>query len=90
MKITEDTQAKVRERAYLLWESAGRPEGRSDEFWMLAMQEVFASPSMVTPDKPKKAAAKKPAAKKTVAKAAATPTKKEPAKKAPAKKIPAK
>src|SRR5579872_1095099 len=23
----------VRERAFILWEQAGRPEGRSDEFW---------------------------------------------------------
>jgi Protein of unknown function (DUF2934) len=23
----------VRERAYLLWEQAGRPEGRADDFW---------------------------------------------------------
>lgn len=81
MKTVEDTQAKIRERAYLLWESAGRPDGRSDEFWMLAMQEFAASPSMVTPDKPKKTAAKK-----TMAKTAATPAKKAPAKKAPAKK----
>lgn len=26
----------VRERAYLLWEQAGQPEGRSDEFWLEA------------------------------------------------------
>ncbi|WP_244173713.1 DUF2934 domain-containing protein, partial [Caballeronia temeraria] len=23
----------VRERAYLLWEKEGRPEGRAEEFW---------------------------------------------------------
>jgi len=26
----------VRERAYLLWEQAGRPEGRADDFWYQA------------------------------------------------------
>jgi hypothetical protein len=26
----------VRERAYLLWEQAGRPDGRADDFWHLA------------------------------------------------------
>jgi hypothetical protein len=29
----------VREQAYLLWEHAGRPEGRSDEFWHQARFE---------------------------------------------------
>ncbi len=82
MKIAEDTQAKIRERAYLLWESAGRPDGRSDEFWMLAMQEVIASPSMVTPEKPK---AKKAAAKAAPAKKATTVAKKAPAKKVTSK-----
>jgi len=24
---------RVRERAYHLWEDAGRPDGRDDEFW---------------------------------------------------------
>jgi len=26
----------IRERAFLLWEQAGRPDGRADEFWYLA------------------------------------------------------
>jgi hypothetical protein len=26
-------------RAYQLWDAAGRPEGRSDEFWLLAEEE---------------------------------------------------
>jgi hypothetical protein len=30
---------KVRERAYVLWEQAGRPEGRSLHFWFLAIRE---------------------------------------------------
>ncbi len=32
----------IRERAYDLWEQAGRPHGRSDEFWQLAWREVEA------------------------------------------------
>ena len=32
----------IRERAYDLWHQAGRPEGRSDEFWALAAREVEA------------------------------------------------
>ena len=26
-------------RAYQLWDAAGRPEGRADEFWLLAEEE---------------------------------------------------
>jgi hypothetical protein len=29
----------IRERAYELWEQAGRPDGRSDEFWFAARYE---------------------------------------------------
>ena len=29
-----------RERAYELWEQAGRPEGRHEEFWQQAGQEL--------------------------------------------------
>ena len=31
----------VRERAYLLWEQAGRPEGRADDFWHQAQYQRF-------------------------------------------------
>jgi hypothetical protein len=31
----------VRERAYLLWEQAGRPEGRADDFWHQAQHQRF-------------------------------------------------
>ena len=34
-----DDEAQRRERAYALWEQAGRPEGRDTEFWELAGQE---------------------------------------------------
>ena len=30
----------VRQLAYELWEQAGRPEGRSDEFWFAARYEL--------------------------------------------------
>ena len=29
----------IREQAYELWEQAGRPDGRSDEFWFAARTE---------------------------------------------------
>ena len=35
-----DVDEKVRERAYTLWEQAGRPEGRSLQFWFEAIREL--------------------------------------------------
>lgn len=36
----DDRTEQQRERAYALWEQAGRPEGRHDEFWEQAGQET--------------------------------------------------
>jgi hypothetical protein len=38
--ISEDL---VRERAYILWEAAGRPEGDGVEFWLMAERELASS-----------------------------------------------
>lgn len=35
-----DNTPKVRDRAYHLWEQAGRPNGREHEFWAQASQEI--------------------------------------------------
>ncbi|APH53926.1 Hypothetical protein GbCGDNIH9_0678 [Granulibacter bethesdensis] len=32
---------RVRIRAYLLWEKAGRPHGRNEEFWEEALIEIL-------------------------------------------------
>jgi Protein of unknown function (DUF2934) len=37
-----DIEEAIRRRAYELWESAGWPEGRSDEFWHAARLELGA------------------------------------------------
>jgi hypothetical protein len=37
----EDRHELVRRRAYLLWEEAGRPEGRNEEFWHQAKSEML-------------------------------------------------
>jgi Protein of unknown function (DUF2934) len=34
----------VRRRAYELWEQAGQPEGRSEEFWLVAIAELEGKP----------------------------------------------
>ncbi|HEY0183047.1 MAG TPA: DUF2934 domain-containing protein [Rhodopila sp.] len=38
MTIPADSlsEQRTRTKAYQLWEAAGRPDGRSDEFWRLA------------------------------------------------------
>ncbi len=36
----EEFDQRVRERAYAMWEEAGRPEGRAEEFWERARQEL--------------------------------------------------
>ena len=37
--MPEHTVPNIAFRAYQLWDAAGRPEGRSDEFWFLAEEE---------------------------------------------------
>ena len=41
--MTGDQNAKIRERAYLLWEQDGRPAGRDVEFWLRAETEARAT-----------------------------------------------
>jgi hypothetical protein len=33
-------EEQVRQRAYQLWEQAGRPDAQSDEFWFRALHEL--------------------------------------------------
>lgn len=67
-------EERIRERAYFLWEAAGRPAGRDGEFWDRAQKEVVAESkadgTMKKASKPK-AAAKKAAPKKAPTKKAA-------------------
>ena len=34
-------EEEIRQRAHRLWEEAGMPEGRSDEFWLKAELEIL-------------------------------------------------
>jgi hypothetical protein len=34
----EDLETRIRERAYLLWVDAGKPEGGADAFWHRAKE----------------------------------------------------
>lgn len=40
MQLSEPSEQAIRERAHQLWERAGKPEGREDEFWQAAEQEL--------------------------------------------------
>lgn len=40
--ILDNIEDSVRERAYLLWEAAGRPDGDGVEFWLKAEEELSA------------------------------------------------
>jgi hypothetical protein len=51
--MTEPREEEIKRRAYELWEKAGQPEGRDEEFYRLAEQELRnadKSDPMRTPD----------------------------------------
>ena len=80
--IAAPSDDAIRTRAYLLWEADGRPFGRDDHYWGLALSETI----VAIPAKLKRAAASaKPAVEKKAK--AAKPAKAKPAKaKAPVSK----
>ena len=47
-----DIEQRVRDRAYWLWEEAGRPDGRSDEFWFAAWHELEGEPVLPPVEEP--------------------------------------
>jgi hypothetical protein len=42
-ELTEDMQQRIREVAYLMWESAGRQHGMAMQYWLKAECEVLAT-----------------------------------------------
>jgi ferredoxin len=42
MKLCEEHLTCIRETAYRLWEEAGRPEGRGEDFWLAAEKRYLA------------------------------------------------
>jgi len=51
--MEQPTKEQIIHRAYQLWEQAGKPEGRDDEFYHLAEQELLnadKSSPLRTPD----------------------------------------
>ena len=43
--MSEDRESRIHKRAHELWEQEGRPEGRHDEHWRQASQEIRDEPS---------------------------------------------
>jgi hypothetical protein len=67
MNIMSEHEERIRARAQRLWEAAGRPTGRDEEFWLAAEAELKAlatpKPKAKPPAKAKAAAKPKAAAK---------------------------
>src|SRR5689334_12089519 len=59
--MADDRDQRIRDRAYQIWEREGRPEGRHDEHWRRAAEEIEAEA------RPKAATAAKPAAQQPAA-----------------------
>jgi len=103
-KMMQDMQDRIREVAYLMWESAGRQHGMATEYWHAAEREVREAleaasermkPSAAPKQEVKKPVAPEPAATKPAAPAPAKPAPKPapkptaPAAEAPARAKPA-
>jgi len=43
--MTTDKDQEIRNRAYYLWEKAGRPSGREHDFWAEAAREIEGDPA---------------------------------------------
>ena len=48
--MADQTHEQIRIRAHQLWEIAGRPEGREDEFWHEAERELRLSNGANNPE----------------------------------------
>ena len=42
--IKDDLRKQIELRAYHIWESEGRPQGRQEEHWRMAEAELLAKP----------------------------------------------
>jgi hypothetical protein len=42
--MDKETEQRIRERAYVLWENDGRPEGGAEAYWLQAEAEIMNQP----------------------------------------------
>ena len=59
--MATDRNKRIQDRAYHLWEAAGRPHGRDEEFWHLANEAEHAGGEEAAPATPAKSASPRPA-----------------------------
>jgi len=57
------SQSAVKDLAYRLWEEAGKPDGRDQDFWLQAEAKLASPAKPKTPAKPKAAVIPKAPAK---------------------------
>lgn len=57
LELTPERDARIRERAYHLWEADGRPNGREDEFWERAEELLGMEDNATSGQQPVKAPA---------------------------------
>jgi Protein of unknown function (DUF2934) len=43
LELTQEMQTRIRELAYLMWESAGRQQGMAMDYWLKAENEVLST-----------------------------------------------
>ncbi|MET4801068.1 DUF2934 domain-containing protein [Bradyrhizobium sp. LB11.1] len=48
--MAKPTDEQIRERAHLLWQAAGEPEGQQDRFWFEAERELTRSDPALNSD----------------------------------------
>lgn len=63
--VFEGFEEVVRARAYAIWESEGRPNGRDAEHWLRSMEETQRLAPLAAAEAPKAAGKKAPAKAKT-------------------------
>jgi hypothetical protein len=74
LESASDLQERIRERAQAIWEREGRPDGRHDEHWRQAENEINAEGDAASVErKGRKTSAKKVQPRKEKATAAAKP-----------------
>jgi hypothetical protein len=47
--VSSDREARIRERAYAIWLAEGQPDGRHEEHWHRAAQELAQEDSAAAP-----------------------------------------
>ncbi|WP_321861759.1 DUF2934 domain-containing protein [Burkholderia cenocepacia] len=49
--MNEERETQIRERAYRLWQADGAPDGRADEYWQRAEQQLDAEGSIAADER---------------------------------------